>query len=35
MSKLGLRRFNTDEIKTLKNYILNKDKIKDLYKLSK
>jgi 8-oxo-dGTP pyrophosphatase MutT (NUDIX family) len=35
MSKLGLRRFNTEEIKTLKEYILNRDKVKDLYKLSK
>jgi len=35
MSKLGLRRFNTEEIKTLKNYILNRNKVKELYKLSK
>ena len=35
MSKLGLRRFNTEEIKPLKKYILNRNKVKDLYKLSK
>ena len=35
MSELGLRRFNTEEIKPLKQYILNRNKIKDLYKLSK
>ncbi len=35
MSKLGLRRFTAEEIKPLKQYIKNKSKIKDLYKLSK
>jgi 8-oxo-dGTP pyrophosphatase MutT (NUDIX family) len=35
LSKLGLRRFNLKEIKTLKKSILNRDKINDFNKLSK